>query len=77
MASLLSKEPVCQKEDSPLIDIPCIESLSRLSTQKSFGSLNALRFEFPASKETYGKQRKVRKNIAEVKQTRMFSVMAN
>ena len=35
-------------------------------------------FEFPASKETgSGKQRKFRRNIAEVKKTRMFSVMAD
>ena len=36
-----------------------------------------LLFEFPASKETSGKQRKFRQNIAEVKQTRMLSVMAD
>ena len=34
-------------------------------------------FKFPALKETSGKQQKFRQNIAEVKQTRMFSVTAD
>ena len=64
--------------------VPCKESLSRLPTYveelliiESVSFKPYLLFEFPASKETSGKQRKIRQNIAEVKQTRMFSVMAD
>ena len=83
MSSLLSKEPVCRKEDCLLIDIGTVyRVISSFTDAEKFWFIESvwkpnLLFEFPASKETSGKQRKFRRNIAEVKQSRMFSVMAD
>ena len=71
-----------QKEDCSLIDIGTVYRVivSFTDAENVWFTESVwkpdLLFEFPASKETSGKQRKFRHNIAEVKQTRMFSVMA-
>ena len=83
MSSLLSKEPVCRKEDCLLIDIGTVyRVISSFTDAEKFWFIESvwkpnLLFEFPASKETSGKQREFRRNIGEVKQSRMFSVMAD
>ena len=83
MASLLSKEPVCRKEDCLLIDIGTVyRVIPSFTDAEKFWFIESvwkpdLLFEFPASKETSGKQRKIRQNITEDKQTRMFFVMAD
>ena len=83
MASLLSKEPVCRKEDCLLIDIGTVyRVIPSFTDAEKFWFIESvwkpdLLFEFPASKETSGKQPKIRQNITEDKQTRMFFVMAD
>ena len=73
MASLLSKEPVCRKEDCLLIDIVTVyRVISSFTDTEKFWFIESvwkpdLLFEFPASKETSGKQRKFRQNHRESK----------
>lgn len=80
MTLLLSKEPVCRKEDCSWIDIGTMHTvISSFDDAEKFWFIESvwkpdLLFEFPASKET---SKKFQQNIAEVKQTRMFSVMAD
>ena len=77
MASLLSRESVCRKDDCSLIDIGTVyRVIASFWFIESDWKPDQL-FEFPASKETSGKQRKFRQNIVEVKQTGMLSVMAD
>ena len=60
MASLLSKEPVCRKEDCSLIDIGTVyRVISSFTDTEKFWFIESvwkpdLLFEFPASKETSG-----------------------
>ena len=66
MASLLSREPVCRKEDCSPFDIGTVYSvIASFTAAEKFRFIESvwkpdLLFEFPASKETCGKQRKFR-----------------
>ena len=65
-----------------LISVPCIESFPRFPTQKSFGLLKASGSQIYCSsslcrKKPLESSESFDRTIAEVKQTRMFSVMAD
>ena len=65
-----------------LISLPCIESFPRLPTRKSFGLLKASGSQIYCSSSPHRKKplessESFDRTIAEVKQSRMFSVMAD
>ncbi|XP_044165353.1 uncharacterized protein LOC122949323 [Acropora millepora] len=66
MTSLLSREPVCRKEDCSPFDIGTVyRVIASFTDAEKFRFIESvwkpdLLFEFPASKETCGKQRKFR-----------------
>ena len=68
MVSLVSKEPVCRKEDCLLIDIGTVyRVICSFPDAEKFWFIESfwtpdLLFEFPVSIETSGKQRKFRQN---------------
>ena len=68
MASLLSKELACRKEDCLLIDIATVyRVICSFTDAEKFWFIESvwkpdLLFEFPVSIETSGKQRKFRQN---------------
>ena len=81
--SCLSREPVCRKEDRLLIDIGTVyRVIPRLPMQKRFGLLKASGSQIYCSsslcrKKPLESSESFDRAIAEVKQTTMFSVMAD
>ena len=72
-----------RKEDCSLIDIGTVyRVIASFTVAEKLWFIESvwkpdLLFEFPAWKETSGKQRKFQQSIIEVKQARMFFVMAD
>ena len=65
-----------------MLSVPCIESFPRLPTQNNFGLLKASGSQIycsssPRRKKPLESSESFDRTIAEVKQTRMFSVMAD
>ena len=83
MASLLSKEPVCRKEDCLLIDIGTVyRVICSFTDAEKFWFIESfwkpdLLFEFPVSMKPLESSESFDRTIAEVKQSRMFSAMAD